>query len=338
MRLLHKFLGTLLAQALVAATATAAVPQAGGSQPVAETVLRASFLAKEVPVDRARRVLIGPDGNFYVLDSGNNRVVVLSPTGSFLRQISEVGQGPGELIDPYDLASDRQGNVFVIDSRNRVQGFSPRGEFLGAFGYQGECLALAVNSRREFFLSQPERGSLVTVYGPTGDYLRSFGQLKGGEGAYRNVANRVHIFVTRGDEVYVSLDHQGILQKYDAGGRLLWETTIPGEQVERLRQVFWSNDLNKSKHGFTLTTSYSRIQAFYVAFNVFYDEPRRRLYVPLNDGSIYVADANGRPVRFMKQPPGSVDFYNSVVVEGRGRVVATSVWRGVLQITPARPV
>jgi DNA-binding beta-propeller fold protein YncE len=328
----------MLAPAVVAATAPAAVLQGSGKQPVAETTLRASFISKDVPVDRARRILIGPDGNFYVLDSGNNRVVVLSPTGSLLRQISEVGQGPGELIDPYDLASDRQGNVFVIDSRNRVQGFSPQGEFLGAFGYQGECLALAVNSRREFFLSLPERGSLVTVYGPTGDYRRSFGQLKGGDGAYRNVANRAHIFVTRSDEVYVSLDHQGVLQKYDAGGKLLWETAIPGEQVERLRQIFWSADLNKSKHGIALTTSYSRIQAFYVAFNVFYDEPRRQLYVPLNDGSIYVTDANGKPVRFMKQPPGSVDFYNSVVVDGRGRVVATSVWRGVLQIAPAKPV
>jgi hypothetical protein len=89
MRLLHKFLGALLAQALVAVTAPAAVLQGGAKQPVAETALRASFVARGVPVDRARRVLIGPDGNSYVLDSGNNRVVVLSPTWSFVRQIAE---------------------------------------------------------------------------------------------------------------------------------------------------------------------------------------------------------------------------------------------------------
>ncbi|MGI9107609.1 MAG: 6-bladed beta-propeller [Pyrinomonadaceae bacterium] len=305
--------------------------------PVPAVTLRATQVARDVPLDQSRRILVGPDGNYYVLDAGNNRLVVLSSDWKFVRQISAAGQEPGALFDPQDFALDRQGNIFVIDGKKRLQGFTPDGRHLGTINYQAECLALAVNARGEYLLSQPELGALVTVYGPHGGVLRSFGKLNNGEGRYRNVANRVHLVVTSQDEVYVSLDHQGVLQKYDATGRLLWETAIPGEEVERLRGIFWSDDPNKSKHGVVITTVHSRVPAFYVAFNLFFDESRRQLYVPLNDGSIYVADAGGKPLKFMKQPRGTVDFYSSVATDRQNRLVATSRYRGILLITPARP-
>jgi DNA-binding beta-propeller fold protein YncE len=313
----------------------AAAPQKAPAVPA--TMLRAAQVANETPLDQTRRILLGPDGNYYVLDAGNNRVVVLSPAWSFVRQISSAGQGPGELFDPQDFALDRRGNVFVIDGKKRLQGFAPDGRHFGTLGYKAECLALAVNGRGEYLLSQPELGALVTVYGPGGDLRRSFGSLKGGDGFYRTVGNRVHIAVTKDDEVYVSLDHQGILQKYDAGGKLLWETPIPGEQVERMRNLFWSDSMDKSKYGVVITTVHSRVPAFYVAFNLFLDEQRRRIYVPLNDGSIYVSEVNGKPVQFIRQPPGAVDFYSSVITDGRGQLVATSRWRGILRITPGQP-
>jgi hypothetical protein len=334
LRVLHAFLALIFA----AGATPAALQKAPAGATVPETTLQAKLVALGISTDRVRRILIGPGGSIYVLDGGNNRVVILSASWKFVRQISEIGQGPGALFDPYDMAVDRGGNVYVVDPK-RVQGFSSEGKFYGGFKYKGECLAIAVNGRGEYLLSQPESGSLIAVYGPNGDYRRSFGALKtSGERRLRSVANRVHIFVTSKDDIYVSFDHLGVLQKYDAGGKLQWEESIPGKQVEHLRNIFWSDATDKSKHGIVTTTNYSRIPAFYVSFNVFLDESRGRLYVPLNDGSIYVADARGNAVRFMKQPPGAVDFYNSVAVDNLGRLVATSVWRGVLLIMPARPV
>ncbi len=340
MRLKHNILSVFLMQifALIG-SAQAAQKGALGATPVPETILQARPVEFGTPTDRMRRILIGPNGNYYVLDAGNNRILIFSSSWKFVRQISEIGQGPGALFDPYDMAVDRGGNVYVIDSRHRVQGFSASGKFFGSFQYKGECLAIAVNGRGEFLLSQPESGSLIAVYGPNGDYRRSFGSLKtGGDKRFRNVANRVHLFVTSKDDVYVSFDHLGLLQKYDAAGQLQWETAIPGEHVERLRNVFWSDATDKSKYGLVQTTSYSGIPAFFVSFNVFVDEFRNRIYIPLNDGSIYVADARGKPVRFLKQPRGALDFYNSIVVDSFGKLLATSVWRGVFLITPARPV
>jgi len=333
MKLPQVLISFTLAHTFMPATPAAAQK----TQPIPETTLRATQVARDIPLDQSKRVLVGPDANYYVLDAGNNRIVVMSPDWKFVRQISAAGQEPGALFDPQDFALDRQGNIFVIDGKKRLQGFTPTGKHLGTITYRAECLALAVNGRGEYLLSQPELGALVTVYSPSGEVRRSFGQLKNGEGRYRSVANRAHLAVTRADEVYVSLDHQGILQKYDAAGRLLWETAIPGDQVERLRGIFWSDDENKSKYGVVITTVHSRVPAFYVAFNLFLDDTRRQLYVPLNNGSIYVADADGKPIKFLKQPRGAVDFYSSVVTDKQNRLVATSRFRGVLLITPARP-
>jgi 6-bladed beta-propeller protein len=335
----HRFMiltVTLLQSITVASSVIAAQRPSGGST-AQEVILRAKRIAQHTLLDHPRRVLPGPDGNFYVLDAGNHRIVVFSPTWVFLRQISEVGQGPGELFDPYDFAFDRAGNVYVVDGKKRVQWFSPLGKFLGGFRYEKECLAIGVNARGEILLSQPGLGALVIVYGGDGKQHGSFGSLKAGDSRYQAVANRVHVQVTRTNDIYVSFDHQGLLQKYDAGGRLLWEVAIPGEPVERMRRIFWSDAIDKAKHGMVVTTMESGLPAFCVAFNLFFDETRRHLYVPLNDGSIYVADALGKRLQLMKQPQGAVDFYNSIAIDSAGRILVTSVWKGVFLITPARP-
>jgi hypothetical protein len=305
--------------------------------PIQEVVLRADRIVTPTPVDRVLRMLPGPDGNLYVLDNGNHRVVVFTAGWRFVRQISEVGQGPGELFDPYDFAIDRAGNIYVIDARKRVQWFSPGGKFLGSFRYSAECLSIAVNKSGEIMLSQPGLGSLMTVYGTDGKPRRSFGALKpAGDSRYQAVANRVH-FSVDDDYIYVSFDHLGILQKYDPAGRLIWESPIAGQQVERLREVFWSDAPEKSKLGVVFTTKESGLAAFYVAFDIFLDKSRGLLYVPLNDGTIYVADAVGKPVRLMKQPQGAINFYNSIAVDSKGRLYVASVSKNIFLITVARP-
>jgi hypothetical protein len=306
--------------------------------PFQEVLLRADRIVPSARLDRVLRILPGPDGNLYVLDGGNHRIVVFTTGWRFVRQISEVGQGPGELFDPYDFAIDRAGNVYAIDARKRVQWFSPEGKFLGSFGYEAECLSLAVNGSGEIMLSQPGLGSLVTVYGTDGRKRRSFGAIKpAGDPRHQAVANRVHLSVTGDDQVYLSFDHLGVLQKYDRNGRLLWESAIAGQQVERMRQIFWSDTSEKSQFGVVLTTKDSGIAAFYVALNIFFDKSSSLLYVPLNDGSIYVADATGKPVRLMKQPQGAINFYNSVAVDSKGRLYAASVPKTIYMITVARP-
>lgn len=64
-------------------------------------------------IDDAR---LGPDGNVYVLDSQAPAVKVFTPEGTFVRAIGRSGRGPGELTDPYSLAFDGQGRLWVADA------------------------------------------------------------------------------------------------------------------------------------------------------------------------------------------------------------------------------
>ena len=76
----------------------------------------------------ARRVLV-------VADSGNDRLQLVDPeTFQLLDVWSGPGTEPGQLDDPWALAADAEGNVYVVDSGNRrVQKFGPRGDVIASF-------------------------------------------------------------------------------------------------------------------------------------------------------------------------------------------------------------
>ena len=88
------------------------------------------------PTDSA----LSPDGaKLYVTDSKANKIVVYETatarmTGSF----GDAGAGEGEFNHPSAIATDRDGNLYVVDAINaRIQILSPDGEFLEQFGSLG---------------------------------------------------------------------------------------------------------------------------------------------------------------------------------------------------------
>ena len=62
------------------------------------------------------------NGNLYVLDPINFRVLVVGPEGRFVRNLGGRGGGPGEFALPYALSVTRSGEARVFDLRQR--GFS----------------------------------------------------------------------------------------------------------------------------------------------------------------------------------------------------------------------
>ncbi len=54
-------------------------------------------------------------GNLYVFDSDNSRIVMVGPTGEFVRQIGSPGEGPGELRAPQAMGVMEGGTVAVLD-------------------------------------------------------------------------------------------------------------------------------------------------------------------------------------------------------------------------------
>ena len=75
-----------------------------------------------------RGVAVDAQGNVYVADTGNKRIVVTDSEGKYLYQWGHEGNEPGAFNEPIGVAVDGAGNVYVADTWNgRVQIFG-RGE------------------------------------------------------------------------------------------------------------------------------------------------------------------------------------------------------------------
>jgi tripartite motif-containing protein 71 len=137
-----------------------------------------------------RGIAIGPsDGNVYVTDTGNKRVLVFDPNGKSLRQFgsevtSQLGQDypynkPGELNEPIGIAVDKDGNVYVADTHNqRIQKFDKDGKPVAQWPLQspmwnpGPYLEpfLSVDGAGNVYATAPS-GKTVLKFGPDGKVL-----------------------------------------------------------------------------------------------------------------------------------------------------------------------
>jgi len=76
-----------------------------------------------------------PDGDIYVVETGNFRVSRFTPDGKFVRRFGEAGQLPGQFARPKGIAADRDGRVYISDAAfQNVQIFDRQGRVLMAFG------------------------------------------------------------------------------------------------------------------------------------------------------------------------------------------------------------
>ena len=84
------------------------------------------------PFNRCTHVAMDPaNGDFYVCDGyGNARVHKYSPDGKLLFSWGESGTGPGQFNIPHNIATDKDGWVYLADRENhRIQVFDKNGKF-----------------------------------------------------------------------------------------------------------------------------------------------------------------------------------------------------------------
>jgi DNA-binding beta-propeller fold protein YncE len=80
------------------------------------------------PFNMPSDAAVGRDGNLYVLDGVNHRVVVYDAEGRLQFQFGAHGGGLGQFAYPLGIAADPNGTIYVADSGNhRFQVFTPEG-------------------------------------------------------------------------------------------------------------------------------------------------------------------------------------------------------------------
>jgi DNA-binding beta-propeller fold protein YncE len=176
----HPELLTLLAAALLALPTTAGAGEAVAITPK-WTVSTASGLPLKFPSDAA----FTSDGGVVVVDSGNDRLVLLNPQGAVRRVIGGPGREPGRFSSPLGVAIGPGGLIYVADTGNRrIQIFEKDGSYRFDFplpagkkpadptdlaiDLSSGLIALTDNDNHVIRVVQPD-GREVTRWGGEGD-------------------------------------------------------------------------------------------------------------------------------------------------------------------------
>jgi uncharacterized protein (TIGR03663 family) len=143
-----------------------------------------------------RDIAVDPQGNVWVSDTGNKRIVKFTAGGDFLGQWGGDGVSNGQFREPVGLAIDGDGSIYVADTWNeRVQKFDPAFNFVAAWpvvGWEGESVTnkpyLAVDSAKNVYVTGPDYhwvvqfdplGRVRALWGQFGSDLRSLNMPSG---------------------------------------------------------------------------------------------------------------------------------------------------------------
>ncbi|UCF90056.1 MAG: NHL repeat-containing protein [Desulfobacterales bacterium] len=97
--------------------------------------LNSQFLFEMKPgADQPSDIAIAPNGDTYLVDGVNNRIIVLDSAGGWKLAFGTQGKGQGEFEYPLGIDISDEGRVFIADSGNhRIQVFDLNGQFLYKF-------------------------------------------------------------------------------------------------------------------------------------------------------------------------------------------------------------
>lgn len=181
--------------------------------------------------DAGGAVAFAPDGSFFVVDGGNQRVEKFDAGRHFLKAWGSFGTDDGQFADPRGIATDGK-TVYVADAaRGDVQAFDANGRFLRSFPIPFVLFSLA-QSGHLFVADQTGilelDGSGHQVAHHDLDFATLGGNdLEGGHAGSQTAVDRAgHIYVgvqsDAGPVALVELDPSGaILRSWSTGGETM---------------------------------------------------------------------------------------------------------------------
>lgn len=202
-----------------------------------------SYGDKEGEFNGARAITVDTDGNIYVADSGNLRIVKFSSDGVFITQWGRYRYTyePGTFGGLCGLASDSHNNIYVADcsdARQHVQKFSSNGEFLGVLGgsrgpgegqfFGGGQSDVAVDSEDNVYVLDTSARQIgyygVHVFSGDGTFIRRWGPYGDAplSEPYEDweLRNPVGIAIDSQDNVFIS-DGNRFIKKFTKDGEFI---------------------------------------------------------------------------------------------------------------------
>jgi len=261
-------------------------------------------------------VAVALSGDVYVTDAHNHRIQKFNSIGTFLFmwgwgvddgsptfqtctsgcQAGSFGTGDGQLDNPYGVAVDASGNVYVAEEGNhRIQKFDSTGTFVTKWGMYGSgddqlnspagvavdasanvYVADAANNRIQKF---DKNGTSVVMWGwGVDDGSSAFQTCTGGcqtgisgsgDGQFSNPSG---VWVDASGNVYVADQYNHRIQKFDSTGTLLTKWGTLGSSDGQLDNPF-DVAVDASGNVYVDDQFNNRIQKFGPALDFFVGEP-----------------------------------------------------------------
>ena len=175
-------------------------------------------------------ITLDADGNIYLSDSHNNRILKFDSLGGFVRQIGMSGSdgNPGEFLGTGGVAVNSTGHLFVVDgNNNRVQVFNPDGTFKSQITRSfGIAYDVEIGLGDKIYVSDHFR-ERIYIFNPDGTFNSEFGAAGAGDGQFRDAQG---LAVNSTGHVYVADTNGHRIQIFDSDGNYLSQfggTTSP---------------------------------------------------------------------------------------------------------------
>ena len=201
-----------------------------------------TFATLEMALDDSKPepngIVFGPDGDVYVSVGGTDQLLIFDSSGTLKTTIGTgVGsRDEGDLRAPAGVAVDKDGNVYVVETRNnRFQAFTESGDLLFSKGEsgidQGEFSfpnAIAISNEQEIYIVDAGRNR-IQVFDIAGNFLRMWGSEGDANGEFRNPAG---IAVADDGLVYIADSDNHRIQVFKSDGTYTtgWPVMV-GEQT-----------------------------------------------------------------------------------------------------------
>lgn len=180
---------------------------------------------EKVLLGNVRKFSIGPDGNFWILDSKNTKIHKYKPDGTFISSIGGKGQGPGEYIIPTDIFIGNE-FIYVADiGARKINVLNMEGIFKYFFKIQdgrsiwetkaGDIVIAAP------LITDPKNSSCIQIYNNKGELKRSFLPIAKSTVKHGLISDLVFLSLDQEDNIYCVQEMEYKIYKYSINGHIL---------------------------------------------------------------------------------------------------------------------
>jgi DNA-binding beta-propeller fold protein YncE len=156
--------------------------------------LNSKFLFDIQPnADQPSDIAIGPNGDVYLVDGVNHRIIVFDNRGRQKFAFGRKGASEGEFNFPLGIDISGNGNVFVADTGNhRIQAFDLKGNFLQLFTIKSgleekpaDPVDVLVSKLKGYLYVSDNDNHKIRVFNQRGKFEFEWGKFGEGPGEFR---------------------------------------------------------------------------------------------------------------------------------------------------------